>query len=109
MCSSKTGSFACSRRVMTVVVFFSARVGGGAVLDAERDVSTGRGVDGRAREAVGRRDAGGAGTKRPAAMDGGGDGGRADVERRPTKKKKRKKGQGSKAKRDERRVDDGYD
>ena len=78
-------------------------------MDAEREVSTGRGVDGRAREAVGRRDAGGAGTKRPAAMDGGGDGGRADVERRPTKKKKRKKGQGSKAKRDKRRVDDGYD
>ena len=78
-------------------------------LDAERDATTGRGVDGRAREAVGRRDAGGAGTKRPAAMDGGGDGGRADVEQRRTKKKKQKKGQGSKAKRDKRRVDDGYD
>ena len=38
-------------------------------LDAERDATTGRGVDGRAREAVGRRDAGGAGTKRPAATD----------------------------------------
>ena len=40
-------------------------------LDAERDATTGRGVDGRAREAVGRRDAGGTGTKRPAAMDDG--------------------------------------
>ena len=29
--------------------------------------------------------------------------------RAPTKKKKRKKGQGSKAKRDKRRVDDGYE
>ena len=68
-------------------------------LDAERDATTGRGVDVRARGAVGRL----------AATDGGGGGGRADVERRPTKKKKRKKGQGSKAKRDKRRVDDGYD
>ena len=40
-------------------------------LDAERDATTGRGVDGRAREAVGRRDAGGVGTKRPAATDDG--------------------------------------
>jgi hypothetical protein len=42
------------------------------------------------------------------ATDGVGDGGRADLERRPTKKKKRKKGQGSKAKRDKRRVGGGY-
>ena len=41
-------------------------------LDAERDATTGRGVDGRVRGAVGRRDAGGAGTKRPAATDEGG-------------------------------------
>ena len=40
----------------------------------ERDATTGRGVDGRAREAVGRRDAGGAGTKRPRPTDGRGDG-----------------------------------
>ena len=32
-------------------------------LDAERDATTGRGVDVRAREAVGRRDAGGAGSE----------------------------------------------
>ena len=63
----------------------------------------------RAPSRIRRRDAGGTGTKRPAAMDGGGDGGRANVEQRRTKKKKRKKGQGSKAKRDKRRVDDGYD
>ena len=53
-------------------------------LDAERDATTGRGVDGRAREAVGRRDAGGAGTKRPAAADDG----RADEDGpRPATKK----------------------
>ena len=33
--------------------------------DAERDATTGQGVDGSRCEAVGRRDTGGAGTKRP--------------------------------------------
>ena len=40
--------------------------------DAAGDATTGQGVDGRTHEAVGRRDAGGAGTKRPAATDEGG-------------------------------------
>ena len=37
--------------------------------DAARDATTGQGVDGRVREAVGRHDVRGAGTKRPAATD----------------------------------------
>ena len=62
-------------------------------LDAERDATTGRGVDGRAREAVGRRDAGGAGTKRPAATDDG----RADENGPGPKKKKARRKAGQRA------------
>ena len=51
--------------------------------DAEGDAATGRGVGVRARGAVGRHDAGG--TKRQRPTDDGRGGGRADVERRPTK------------------------
>ena len=42
--------------------------------DAERDATTGRGVDGRAHKTTGCGDAGGAGTKRPRPTDGRGDG-----------------------------------